>query len=230
MNIALILSGGTGLRLGSALPKQYVEVGGKPIISYSLERLSAHEKIDWIQIVAEDEWQKQIIEWMTEAKCRKKFKEFSRPGANRQLSILHGLEDIRRYAEDEDFVFVHDAARPLLSEQQTTDCLEGMKGYDGVMPVLPMKDTVYSSPDGKTVGALLNRSEIYAGQAPEVFRLGSYYEANRRLLPDEILRINGATEPAIMAGLNIAMIPGDEGNFKITTKADLERFRRIVEG
>lgn len=230
MNIALILSGGTGLRMGSALPKQYVEVGGRPIIFYSLERLSSHERIDWIQIVAENEWQKQIIEWMTEAECRKKFKGFSRPGENRQLSILHGLEDIRRYAEDEDYVFVHDAARPLLSEQQTTDCLEGMKGYDGVMPVLPMKDTVYSSSDGKTVGALLNRSEIYAGQAPEVFRLGSYYEANRRLLPDKILKINGATEPAIMAGLNIAMIPGDEGNFKITTKADLERFRRIVEG
>lgn len=230
MNIALILSGGTGVRLGSELPKQYIEVCGKPIICYSLERLSAHERIDGIQIVAEAEWQQPITEWMMGEACRKKFKGFSSPGANRQLSILHGLEDIRGYAKDEDYIFVHDAARPLLSEKQTTDCLDGMEGFDGVMPVLPMKDTVYSSPDGKTVGALLNRSEIYAGQAPEVFRLGSYYEANKRLLPDEILKINGATEPAIMAGLNIAMIPGDEGNFKITTKADLERFRRIVEG
>ena len=76
---------------------------------------------------------------------------------------------------------------------------------------------------------MLNRNEIYAGQAPEVFRLRKYYEANQRLLPDKILQINGATEPAIMAGMDIAMIPGDERNFKITTKTDLENFNRIVE-
>ena len=99
-----------------------------------------------------------------------------------------------------------------------------------MLPVLPMKDTVYESRDGKTISALLNRSQIYAGQAPEVFRLGAYYQANKRLLPDNILKINGSTEPAILAGLSIAMIPGDEDNFKVTTAADLERFRRLAEG
>ena len=58
--------------------------------------------------------------------------------------------------------------------------------------------------------------------------LGRYYEANKRLLPEEILKVNGSTEPGIMDGMDIAMIPGDEGNFKITTKADIENFRRIV--
>lgn len=155
-------------------------------------------------------------------------KVFSNPGENRQLSILHGLEDIRGYASDWDYVFIHDAARPLLSEQQITDCMEGAAGHDGVLPVLPMKDTVYSSADGKKITALLKRSEIYAGQAPEVFRLGPYYEANCRLLPEKIKQINGSTEPAIMAGMDIVMIPGDEGNFKITTKEDLERFRTMI--
>ena len=77
--------------------------------------------------------------------------------------------------------------------------------------------------------SLLNRNEIYAGQAPELFRLGTYYEANKKLLPDQILRINGSTEPAIIAGLDIVMIPGEESNFKITTKSDLERFRKMIE-
>ena len=98
-----------------------------------------------------------------------------------------------------------------------------------MLPVLPMKDTVYLSSDGERVTALLNRNEIFAGQAPELFRFDKYYEANKRLLPNEILRINGSTEPAIMAGMNIAMIPGDENNFKITTQADLERFCEIVK-
>lgn len=109
-----------------------------------------------------------------------------------------------------------------------TDCVEAMEGHDGVMPVLPMKDTVYRSVDGKTVSELLERTQIYAGQAPEAFRIGLYHEANQRLCPDKIMEINGSTEPAVMAGMNIAMIPGDEGNIKITTKNDLERFRRMV--
>lgn len=96
--------------------------------------------------------------------------------------------------------------------------------------MLPMKDTVYLSKDGKVVTELLNRSEIFAGQAPEVFRFDKYYVANKILLPKRILEINGSTEPAIMAGMDIAMIPGDERNFKVTTRADLEKFREIVEG
>lgn len=233
MNIALVLSGGTGLRMGSDIPKQYVKVGEKPIIAYSMERLYLHDRIDAVQIVAELAWQKQIEEWsegwIEVDEFRKKFRGFSSPGATRQLSILNGLEDLKEYADDSDCIFIHDAARPLLSEKQITDCLDGIMGHDGVLPVLPMKDTVYSSKDGKTVSELLNRSEIYAGQAPEVFRLGKYYRANKRLLPEKILQINGSTEPAIMAGLDIAMIPGDEGNFKITTRADLERFCKIIE-
>ena len=228
-NIALLLSGGTGTRLGSDIPKQYMEAGGRPVISYSIGCLAAHERIDGIQIVAEPVWEEKIEKWVEEAGARGKFRGFSSPGKNRQLSILHGLEDILNYADEEDCVFIHDAARPMLSDRQITDCLDGICGYDGVLPVLPMKDTVYSSADGKKITALLNRAEIYAGQAPEIFRLGAYYEACRKLLPERILHINGSTEPAVMAGLNVAMIPGDERNFKVTTKEDLERFRKIIQ-
>lgn len=230
MNVALILSGGTGTRLGTEIPKQYIEVGGKPIIAYSIERLSAHAGIDAIWIVAAPEWQEWIAESLKYSDINEKFRGFSNPGANRQLSILNGLEDIRNEISEESLVLIHDAARPLLSEQLVTDCFCAVKGHDGVLPVLPMKDTVYASSDGKSITSLLNRSEIYAGQAPEVFCLEKYYEANRHLLPDEIMNINGSTEPAIMAGMDIAMIPGDENNFKVTTQADLVRFRELIEG
>lgn len=229
MNIALLLSGGTGTRLESDIPKQYIEVCNRPIISYSLERLSFHSSIAAIQIVADQAWQEQITDWLIADELNQKFKGFSSPGENRQISILHGLKDIKKYAEDSDYVFIHDAARPLLSKKQVTDCLNAAEGHDGVIPVLPMKDTVYASQDGSSIQALLNRNEIYAGQAPEVFCLGSYYEANISLLPDQILKINGSTEPAVMAGLDIVMIPGEEKNFKITTKEDLARFIRIVK-
>lgn len=230
MNIALVLSGGIGRRAGTGIPKQYMEVAGKTLISYSLERLSSHDGIDAIHIVADPAWQDSIREWLKPADARKKFRGFSVPGENRQLSILHGLEDIRGYAGALDCVLIHDAARPGLSEGLISACLEAAREHDGVLPVLPMKDTLYKSNNGRTVTGLLNRSQIYAGQAPEVFRLAPYYEANRRLLPDRIMDISGSAEPAVLAGMDVVMIPGDEGNFKITTGADLEKFRKMMCG
>ena len=116
----------------------------------------------------------------------------------------------------------------MISAQLITDSLAAVEGHDGVLPVLSMKDTVYKSPDGKKISALLDRNELYAGQAPETFRLGRYYEANRKLLPERIRSVNGSTEPAVMDGMDIVMIPGDERNFKITTREDMERFRDIM--
>lgn len=229
MNVALLLSGGTGTRLGADIPKQYIEVGGKPMIAYCIERLSRHAGIDAIRIVAAPEWQELIAESLKDSDINKKFCGFSCPGENRQLSIVNGLEDIRNEIREVSLVLIHDAARPLLSEKLITDCLNAATGHDGVLPVLPMKDTVYASTDGKCITSLLKRSEIYAGQAPELFCFEKYYEANIRLLPDAIRQINGSTEPAIMVGMDIAMISGDENNFKVTTLADLERFREMVE-
>ena len=241
MITALILSGGTGTRLGLDIPKQYIEVNGRPIISYCIETIIKCKKIDAVRIVAAGEWRDFIVEWLERYDVDKKFRGFSNPGENRQLSIFNGLCDIRKCGPevrfvgnshdcpDDDYVLVHDAARPLLTPELLERCLDGAVGHDGAMPVLPMKDTVYSSCDGKTVSGLLKRSEIYAGQAPEVFLLGKYYEANLKLMPERIHSINGSAEPAILAGMDVAMIPGDEGNYKITTAADLERFKEIVK-
>ena len=232
MNIALILSGGAGIRLGADIPKQYIEVCGRSVLFYCLERLTVHVDIDAVQIVADKAWHEFILKGMGQFLPRvavDKFKGFSEPGKNRQLSILNGLGGIMEYAHATDYVLIHDAARPLLSERLVTRCFDAVAWHDGVVPVLPMKDTLYGSVDGMHVSSLLRREEIFAGQAPEIFVLGKYYEANMHLIPDGIFKITGSTEPAIMAGMDIAMIPGDERNFKITTAADLARFREIVQ-
>ena len=226
MNVALILAGGTGTRLGSDIPKQYMSVKGKTIIAYCLQVFGDHPEIEAIQIVAQQEWHEEIHRQMSDA-VLDKFRGFSVPGKNRQYSIFNGLQDIMQYADEKDIVIIHDAARPLVSASLLSDCVDACKNHDGVIPVLPMKDTVYLGERGKII-SLLEREKVYAGQAPEAFLLGKYYEANRQLIPDAIMQINGSTEPAIMAGMDIAMIPGDEGNFKITTQTDLERFKALV--
>lgn len=247
MNTALLLSGGTGSRMRTDVPKQYIRVADKMVITYSLETLVNTSVIEKIYIVAAKEWHEEII---TDTKqhgiCTDKIAGFAAPGISRQSSILNGLQCIVELREadredddtyeagrenadayDADTVLIHDAARPQLTEAQISACFAALGGHDGVLPVVPMKDTVYFSENGRQVTKLLNRSKLFAGQAPELFYLKKYYQANVMLMPDRINQINGSTEPAVLAGMDIVMIPGDEGNFKITTNADMERFREL---
>ena len=224
MNTALILAGGTGTRLGADVPKQYIEVNNRPIIAYCMDTFFDSDSVDAVWIVADASWQEYIHEQVEKQANKQKFYGFSQPGKNRQLSIWNGLNDMQEYAGEEDLVIIHDAARPCLSKELLASCIGAADAHDGVLPVLPMKDTVYYSDDGKKISRLLSRSNVLAGQAPEVFRFGRYMEANRILFPEEIFKINGSTEPAVLAGMDIVTIPGDEKNYKITTQEDLNRF------
>ena len=230
MNIGIVLAGGIGARLGANVPKAFVPVCGKPLIIYCLEALNQSALIDKIQIVVAEDWMAQVEEWTKEYEVHKKVIGFSMPGDNRQMSIYNALVDLKEVAAAKDNVFVHDAARPILPSDMIERSFEGMAGYDGVLPVLPMKDTVYLSRDGKQVDSLLKREEIFAGQAPETFVYGKYLAANQTLVDSgKILDIKGSTEPAIMAGMKMHLIDGDERNFKITTHADLDRFTELAK-
>lgn len=236
MNYAVLLSGGTGTRISSDIPKQYVRVGEYMIVTSALKTLTESGNIDSVCIVADPAWREEIEHDISSAGIdESRIIGFADPGKTRQCSIYNALEfilvnkgDSIPDKADDDTVLIHDAARPMLKQETIAQCYDALPGHDGVMPVLPMKDTVYQSDDGKAVSKLLDRSRIFAGQAPELFRLHAYYEANKKLLPDDILKINGASEPAVMAGMDIVMIPGDEGNFKITTDADMDRFRELA--
>ena len=227
MNAAILLSGGKGLRIGADIPKQYISVGGKQIITYALEVLLCHSKMDCIVIVADKEWQNMILQEI-ENDTKKKI-IFVLPGATRQFSIWNGLEVLKKM-DGIEIVLIHDAARPNLTSQLVSECLNVLKKHEGVMPALPMKDTVYYSVDGCGISDKLNRNCLFAGQAPEAFWFEEYYRANEKLLPDQLGKITGSTEPAILAGMDVVMITGDEKNYKITTQEDLTRFKTEVEG
>lgn len=238
MNIALLLSGGTGSRIRSEVPKQYIRVGDQMIVTRSLCHLMGHGLIDGVWIVAAREWQDAIVEDVCNAlrdsagnaeeylQWKQKLLGFSAQGDTRADSIYRGLLDLRQRMDPMDVVLIHDAARPMVSQELITSCLMACATHDGAMPVLPMKDTVYESADGQVITRLLERQHVYAGQAPEAFRYGKYLEAYRRLSPAQIASLHGSTEPAIMAGMDIAMLPGDENNYKITTPMDLRRYQQ----
>lgn len=231
MNIAILLSGGSGTRAGLDMPKQYAMAGSQRIIDFSLNTLINHKEIDGLVVVCESTYKDTIKDTIRANAIKGSYAKdkpvlFCDPGKTRQLSIYNGLQTIAAAypTKDIDLVFIHDAARPNLSAHMVSTLIETAHCHDGAMPVLPMKDTVYISQDGKQVSALIDRKTLYAGQAPEVFNFNKYLHANKALMPDRILDVNGSSEPAVLEGMDIALVEGDEHNYKITTKEDYLRF------
>ena len=226
MNIALILSGGIGTRMRCDIPKQYLMVKGKPIFAYCMEIFARRKDIDAFVIVLADQWKDFFLSHLPKIEqhiC------FAQPGENRQHSIYNGIKAARANgAGDNDIVIVHDATRPLVTDAIIDACIEGCKDYDGVMPVIRMKDTIYLSEDGLTIKSLLKREQLFAGQAPESFRFGTYIKLHDEATYEEICSLNGSTEIAYKAGLRILLAKGDEMNFKITTPEDLKSFEAVL--
>ncbi|MBR0163328.1 MAG: 2-C-methyl-D-erythritol 4-phosphate cytidylyltransferase [Lachnospiraceae bacterium] len=174
------------------------------------------------------------------APIRARFRGFSAPGETRALSVVNGLRDCAEESGENDIVILHDAARPFVSAELITRLIEACKEHDGALPVLPMKDTVYRVLSADASGAgdtdradpahggggltLLPREEIVAGQAPEAFRFGPYLRACEALLPDRIARINGSTEVALLAGMDVVTVEGEERNYKVTSARDMARY------
>lgn len=232
MAIALLLSGGTGTRLGTDIPKQYLIANNKMIIEYSIETLLALEAVESLYIVADRQWQDEIKTILDTYDNTEKFRGFAEPGLTRQLSIYNGLLAMKAEADVDSnvSVLIHDAARPCLKSSTITEMVNALQGHDGVLPVLPMKDTVYMTDETGRISSLLERKLVVAGQAPELFLYNKYLKANEDLLlnMEDMLKINGSTEPAVLAGMDVVAIPGDEGNYKITTIEDLNRFKSDI--
>lgn len=230
MNYAIILSGGTGSRMNMpGTIKQYVLVMDKPVLIYTLERFEKCPSIDCIVIVAAKEWREQISSWLSQFGIFK-FSAFADPGIQRQSSILNGLKKCMELSESSnDVVIIHDAARPLVSEDLITNCLRTAMEFGGCMPVIRVSDTIYQSSNGTSIQGLLDRDSLFAGQSPEAFQLKQYYELNKSVSGKELNGYKGTSEIAIRHGIDVHIIPGEDGNFKITTQQDLERFRLICK-
>lgn len=231
MNYAVILSGGIGTRMNTnGFPKQYLKVQGKPILFYPLETFDKTECIDKIIIVANEIWREDIRGWLAEYGIQK-FDRFADPGESRQGSILNGLlACMETSASDKDRVIIHDGVRPLVSSALITECFRQLDEHDGCMPVLHINDTVYQSFDGKSISTLLDRSTLFKGQSPETFHLWAFTELNRSVSAEELNATRGTSEIAFRHGMDVALIDGEDTNFKLTTPADMAQFESIVSG
>ncbi|HRM91237.1 MAG TPA: IspD/TarI family cytidylyltransferase, partial [Thomasclavelia ramosa] len=209
-------------------PKQYLKVKEKPIFYYCVNTFAKRKDIDAIIIVVADEWRNYVKKYMSHID---KPIYYAHSGKTRQFSIYNALLATKKAGySDDDIVIIHDAARPLVTNDIIDQCINFInEGYDGVLPVIHVKDTIYQSNNGSSITNLLNRNELFAGQAPESFKLGKYLNIHKDISHEEIAKINGSTEIAVKTGLKIKLAEGSEINFKITTPEDLTTFKQIME-
>lgn len=228
MNGAVVLSGGSGSRMGTVIPKQYQIIAGKPILVHTMEQFQRRGDIDCIVVVATQAWQERILQWSGEF-CLSKLRVAAPAGENRQRSILNGLRALRPFLKGEgDGVVVQDAARPLTSGDLIVRLLQGLQEAPCVLPVLPVTDTAYTSRDGQWVDGLLDRSTLYAGQAPEAFRYQDYLRLYEETPSEELDRMSGSCQLPYSRGWRVKMIPGEGKNIKITYPSDLELCEKLL--
>ncbi len=225
-NCVVLLSGGVGARMGDATPKQYITVSGKPVLLYTMEAAERCSRIDAILVVCAPEYGEYVARLAGEYGITK-YIGWVPAGKNRQRSADNGLFEIERRGGCENLI-VHDAVRPLVNDRIFCDGLDKLGEYEAALAAIPTRDSCYRSTDGATMEGPLDRSVIFRGQTPEFFRFKSYLKAVKESSDEELDRVTGSAAVAMNRGIRVALSLGEERNFKITTKEDLDRFRLEV--
>jgi 2-C-methyl-D-erythritol 4-phosphate cytidylyltransferase len=215
---AVIVAAGRGERLGLDRPKAFAKLGGRPMLAESLERLDWSDWIDSIVVAAPPDWEEPVILLAEELGCSKVAAAVA-GGETRAASVRAGLGEV---PEDAAVVLVHDAARPLLAEEVVERLLTTLPaGWDGVVPGLPIRDTV-KRVDGDRITGTVDRDELVIAQTPQAFVWPA--------LRDAVLGGgDDATDCAALVearGGRVKLVPGDPRLVKITDAADLELVER----
>jgi 2-C-methyl-D-erythritol 4-phosphate cytidylyltransferase len=210
---AVIVAAGAGERLGLDRPKAFAPLAGRPLLAESIDRLDRCPWVDAIVIAAAPGWEEPTI-LLAEEVVATKVVSCVTGGATRAESVRAAVDDV---AEDAIVVLVHDAARPLVTDEVVERLLQPLaEGYDGVVPVVPVPDTL-KRVSGLVVAETVPRDNVVAAQTPQAFLA----PALRRGLDGDLA---GATDCASLverSGGRVAVVDGDPRLLKVTTKDDL---------
>ncbi len=218
--IALVVAAGRGSRLGGALPKQYLDLGGKKLLRHALDSLTSHGGISSVRVVF-DPSDAALYEQATQGL------DLLAPvagGSKRQDSVRLGLESLA--ALNPARVLVHDGARPFLDARLVDRVLAALDQAPAAIPALPVLDTVKRGEDG-VISQTLDRANLWRAQTPQGFRYKEILAAHRGVIGEDLPDDAAVAE---RAGLPVRLVEGSEDNIKVTTADDLTRAARILAG
>lgn len=229
-NIAIIFAGGSGARMGSGLPKQFIEVNGKPIIIHTLDVFEDHPDIDEIYIACKEDYIGKLQK-MVKRHMISKVVKIVPGGATGQDSIYNALTAAKENNDDDSVVLIHDGVRPCITKELLDDDLKCVRENGTAITCTALYETPIVSRDGKSVDEVPPRAQFYTAQAPQCFYLGEVLEAH-----DKMRKENPGYEGVVdtctmmkMLGKKVTLVDGPRGNIKVTTPEDLYTFRAMIQ-
>ncbi|MCR5629815.1 IspD/TarI family cytidylyltransferase [Eubacterium sp.] len=227
-NIALIIAGGVGARMGQDIPKQFINVYDKPVIVYTMEAFQKHPEIDAIEIVCLEEWQGALKAYAKQFGIAKLDGVVS-GGKNGQDSIRNGLYDIfSRYNEKDDIVLIHDAIRPMVSQEIITDNIRVCREKGNAITVVPCTAAMLKTFDSVSTTEQVPRDNLKITQTPQAFFVHDIVESHKEALSKGITNSVASCTMYIELGKELFMSQGSEKNLKLTTTEDIEIFKALL--
>lgn len=229
MNVAVIFAGGTGQRMKtSGKPKQFLELHGKPILVYTIEKFQQHEEIDGIIVVCVSSWIDYCKELLSQHHLTK-VADVVAGGTTGQNSIYNGLAKAMELYPKDSIVLIHDGVRPLVDEKTITQAIETTKVHGSAITVSPAIETVTLANAQGEIDKVIERSRCLMAKAPQCFYLCDIYNAHTKAIKEKKEDFIDSASLMRYYGHKLYTVEGSFENIKITAPVDFYIFRAIVD-
>ncbi len=230
MNIAVIIAGGSGHRMGQDIPKQFINVYDKPILIYTLEGFQRHPLIDAIEVVCIDGWHDVLMAYAKQFGISK-LTWIIPGGSTGQESLRNGIFNLEGKASDEDIIIIHDGTRPLVDDAVLTDVIVKAQKYGNAVSSLPYNEQIFIIDDEISTVEYIPRETLRRVSTPQAYRFDKidwgYHEAFEKEIG--IYGSHYANTMMVALGERLYFAAGSNKNIKLTTKEDLELFKAYIK-
>ncbi|AVQ19849.1 IspD/TarI family cytidylyltransferase [Fusobacterium mortiferum] len=234
MIFGAILAGGTGSRMGlTNMPKQFLELGDKPIIIHTLQKFLLNLKFDVIYLGVHENWtgyMEDLIEkYIVDEENKNRIKIIS-GGADRNSTIMNIVEDIEKnyILTNEDIIVTHDAVRPFITSRILEENIEISLKYGACDTVIPAIDTIVVSENNEIIKEIPNRQYMYQGQTPQSFKILELKNLYNELSKEEKEILTDACKIFVIKGKEVHLVRGEISNLKITTQEDYKIAQAMI--
>ncbi|MCL2107016.1 MAG: 2-C-methyl-D-erythritol 4-phosphate cytidylyltransferase [Oscillospiraceae bacterium] len=220
MIIAAIMAGGIGSRMGSsAMPKQYLPLGGKPILLHTVEKFLVHPQVEHVAVLTPRSWISHTKDILKNSAA-----QVIEGGETRNDTLWNALRYTEEAfgGEDDHILITHDAVRPFVTHRIISENIESAQKYGACDTVIPATDTIVESRAGTLISGIPERKTMFQGQTPQSFRTRKLRALMERLSEEESAILTDACKIFVMRGEPVAMVTGETHNIKITYPYDLK--------
>lgn len=230
MNVAVIIAGGSGSRMGQDIPKQFINVYDKPVLVYTLEDFQKHPQIDAILVVCIDGWH-DVVKAYSKQFGIHKLKWVVSGGNSGQESIRNGIYALEGICSDDDIVIIHDGIRPLVDETVLTDVIVKCQQYGNAVSSLPYNEQIFVVDDEISTVKYIPRETLRRVSTPQAYKFGKLLWAYKTAFAEKIGIYGSSYTNTMMVelGERLYFAAGSDKNIKLTTKDDLEMFKAYLK-